>query len=155
MTEAEAIAEVSLSAQTDAFPSLTNQQVTDLVQKNQRASVWAANRQYKVGDVVQPTVPNGHFYRRIAAGLSPASEPIWTTRENWTVYEGTSVVWVECGTDTDGNLYNTRNAVHDAWLLKASMAANQFDTAIDNQKWSRSQIYNHCLNMARVWSPFD
>lgn len=155
MTLEEAISEVTLSAQADAFPSLTQPQVSDLVMKNQRATVWTAGKQYKIGDIAQPTIPNGHFYRRILAGLSPAGEPVWTLKENWTVYEGNSVVWVECGIDLDGNLYNVRNAISAAWLLKASLAANQFDASIDNQKWHRSQIYEHCLEMARAWSPFD
>lgn len=155
MNLAEAVAFVILNAQTAAFPELTPQQVSGIVERNVRATAWTAGRQYKVGDVVRPTVPNGHFYRRIVAGLSPAGEPVWTLRAGYTVYEKGRVVWEECGEDLDGNLYNTRNAVHDAWLLKASMAANQFDTSIDNQKWTRSQIYEHCINMARVWSPFD
>jgi len=155
MTLEEAIAEVTLSAQTDQFPALTPEQVSALVVKNMRATVWTAGKQYKAGDVVQPTVPNGHFYRRIVAGLSPAGEPVWSTRANRTVYEGIALVWVECGEDTDGNLYNIRNAIFDAWMLKASMSAKDFDVSIDNQKWNRSQIYEHCLEMARAWSPFD
>jgi len=155
MTLEQAIAEVTFYAQTDQFPALTPEQVEALVVKNQRATVWAAGRKYKIGDIVQPTVPNGHFYKRIIAGLSPAGEPVWTKRENWTVYEGVELPWVECGQDLDGNLYNTRNAIHDAWMIKASMSAKDFDVSIDGQKWTRSQIYDHCLEMARAWSPFD
>ena len=155
MTLEEAISEVTLSAQTDQFPNLSPEQVESLVVKNQRATVWTAGRQYKIGDMVQPIVPNGHFYRRIIAGLSPTNEPTWTKRENWTVLENGENVWVECGADLNGNLYNTRNAIHDAWMMKASMAAKDFDVSIDNQKWNRSQIYEHCLEMARAWSPFD
>jgi hypothetical protein len=155
MTELEAIAEVTLNAQTDAFPALTSDQVMDLVRKNMRASVWTPNTEYKVGDVVQPTVPNGHFYRRIVAGQSPTGEPVWTLKTGWTLYEERKVVWVECGDDPDGNIYNTRNAIHSAWLLKASIVAKDFDVSIEGQKWNRSQIYQNCLEMAKAWSPFD
>ncbi len=155
MTLEQAIAEVTLNAQTDAFPNLSPEQVSDLVQKNRRATVWTAEFQYKIGDIVQPTVPNGHFYRRLINGLSPGREPVWAGRIESKVYEEGQIVWVECGWDADGNLYNTRNATHAAWLLKAAVAAKEFDVSIDQQKWTRSQIYEHCLEMARAWSPFD
>ena len=151
----EAIAEVTFYAQTAEFPTLTPEQVSALVVKNQRATVWAPETAYKIGDVVQPIVPNGHFYKCKTAGASGESEPVWTLLESRTVVENSGVVWVECGLDLDGNLYNTRNAIHDAWMLKASMSAKDFDVSIDQQKWNRSQIYEHCLEMARAWSPFD
>lgn len=155
MTLEEAIAEVTLSAQTDQFPTLTPEQVSALVVKNQRATIWTAETEYKIGDSVQPIVPNGHFYKCTVRGISSAVEPTWTKREKGEVVDSLSLVWVECGLDLDGNLYNTRNAIHDAWMLKASMSAKDFDVSIDQQKWNRSQIYEHCLEMARAWSPFD
>lgn len=155
MTLEEAINEVTLSAQTDQFPNLSPEQVSALVEKNMRATVWTAAHEYKIGDVVQPTTPNGHFYKCAIGGISSFVEPTWTLRENGEVVDSLSLVWRECGVDLNGNLYNTRNAIHDAWMMKASMAAKDFDVSIDNQKWNRSQIYDHCLEMARAWSPFD
>jgi hypothetical protein len=155
MTLEEAIAEVTRSAQTASFPELTPQQVLDLVTKNQRATVWTAETAYKIGDKVQPLSPNGHFYKCVEIGFSAATEPVWTRRYADTVRDGVTLVWEECGEDLDGNLYNTRNAIHDAWMLKASMSAKDFDVSIDQQKWNRSQIYEHCLEMARAYSPFD
>lgn len=155
MTLEEAIADVTLSAQTDQFPALTPEQVTALVAKNMRATVWTADKTYRLGDKVQPTEPNGHFYKCVEIGTSGAAEPVWTRRYADTVRDGVTLVWEECGEDLDGNLYNTRNAIHDAWMIKASLSAKDFDVSIDNQKWNRSQIYDHCLEMARAWSPFD
>lgn len=155
MTLEEAIGEVTLSAQTDQFPDLTPEQVEALVVKNQRATIWTAETEYKIGDVVQPTAPNGHFYKCAIRGTSSAVEPSWTKREKGEVVDSLSLVWVECGLDSDGNIYNTRNAIFDAWMLKASMSAKDFDVSIDQQKWNRSQIYAHCLEMARAYSPFD
>lgn len=155
MTLEEAISEVTLSAQTDQYPALTPEQVSALVTKNMRATVWSANKTYKVGDKVQPTSPNGHFYKCRVPGASSSAEPSWTQRASGAVYDGSDVVWFECEVDPDGNLYNTRNAIFDAWHLKASMTAKDFDVSIDNQKWNRSQIYAHCVEMAKAWSPFD
>ncbi len=155
MTLEEAKAEVSASAQTDQFPNLTPEQVETLVVKNQRATVWTAGHAYKVGDKVQPTERNGFFYRCKISGLSATTEPNWADGKWNTVYDGSNVVWNKSEEDVDGNLYNVRNAIFDAWMLKASMAAKDFDISIDNQKWNRSQIYDHCMDMARAYSPFD
>ena len=155
MTLQEAIAEISLYAQTDAFPALSPEQVSDLAVKNMRARVWTASLLYLPGEKVQPTTRNGHFYKCIEPGISALAEPVWTLREKSQNRDALQLVWEECGLDLDGNLYNTRNAIHAAWLLKASIAARDFDVSIDNQKWNRSQIYAHCLEMARAWSPFD
>jgi hypothetical protein len=157
MTLEEAIIEVTLSAQTDQFPTLTPDQVSALVVKNQRATVWVPETEYKIGDVVQPTAPNGHFYKCVKAGSSQPVEPRWSLRTGQENLDDflTGLVWKECGVDLDGNLYNTRNAIHEAWMMKAAMSAKDFDVSIDNQKWNRSQIYDHCLEMARAWSPFD
>lgn len=155
MTLEQVVAEITQNAQTDAFPSLTPEQVSALATKNMRAAIWTANHTYRIGEVVQPLMANGHFYKCIEFGTSSDIEPIWTRRYLDTVRDGATLVWEESNSDSDGNLYNIRNATHDAWLLKASMAANQFDASIDGQKWNRSQIYEHCLEMARAWSPFD
>jgi hypothetical protein len=48
-----------------------------------------------------------------------------------------------------------RNAIHDIWVLKAAMSAKEFDVSIDQQKWNRSQIHDHCLAMAQKFMPFD
>ena len=156
MTEAEAIAYVTLNAQTAAFPSVDGADVTAIVQRNIRAKVWTASTVYKVGERVQPIIPNGHFYECVQAGESDTVEPIWSNRQNSLWHEFASdLIWRECALDVDGNLYNLRNSVHEIWVLKASLAANEFDVSIDQQKWNRSQIYDHCLQMAEKYQPFD
>jgi len=156
MTEEEAIAYVTRNAQTEAFPIIADETVEEIVQRNVRAVVWTAETAYAVGAKVQPTVPNGHFYECIEAGTSAEEEPTWTTRQGSFFWETDSdLAWEECALDFDGNLYNTRNAIHECWTLKASMAANQFDISIDQQKWTRSQVYEHCLEMAKAYAPFD
>lgn len=40
---------------------------------------WDPSTAYAIGDVVQPTTPNGRRYRCTTAGTSDASEPTWPT----------------------------------------------------------------------------
>jgi hypothetical protein len=156
MTEEQAIAYVTLNAQTGAFPCIATEDVAAIVQRNVRATVWAPETAYNIGDRIQPTARNGHFYEAAAAGTSDTVEPTWSTRQNAIRHEFASdLIWQECALDVDGNLFNLRNAVHEAWVLKASMAAKEFDISIDQQKWNRSQVYDHCLEMAGKFQPFD
>jgi len=156
MTEAEAIEYVTLQAQTGELPCIDVADVEKIVQRNKRASVWQASTVYNIGDRVQPTVRNGHFYECVKSGTYAATEPGWSTKCEMYVSESDSeLTWQECAMDIDGNLFNLRNAVHEAWMLKASMAANQFDVSVDQQKWTRSQIYEHCVSMAEKFQPYD
>ena len=156
MTESEATAYVKLHAQTADFPCIDDVDVTLIVNRHRRATIWTANTLYKVGQRVQPTTANGHFYQCVAAGTSDAEEPDWTPREGSQFYEFASdLIWRECAIDVDGNLFNTRNAIHECWALKAAKSAGQFDVSIDQQKWNRSQIHAHCLQMARSFYPID
>lgn len=155
MTEAEAILYVSKKAQTAEFPVVPEDDVIDIVRLNMRAKVWQPNTDYKIGDKVQPTNPNGHFYKCVQNGISGVNEPTWNVRESSRTSDGDTLVWQEFETDFDGNLFNTRTAIHELWLFKAGIAANQFDISIDQQKWNRSQIYDHCKEMARSFAPVE
>lgn len=55
---------------------------------------WQAQTSYGVGEVVTPTVSNGHTYRCTVAGISAVTEPAWPTTENGTVVDG-AVTWEE------------------------------------------------------------
>ena len=156
MNQAQAIAYVTLHAQTAAFPPIETAAVEEIVERHKRAVVWEPSTVYKVGQRVQPTTPNGHFYECVSAGISDSEEPEWSMRLGYSFYEfAGDLRWRECAIDVDGSLYNLRNAIHECWTLKASMAAAQFDVSIDQQKWNRSQIYDHCLQMAEKYLPID
>lgn len=155
MTEEEAIAYVKSKAHTAEFPVVPDEEVTSIVRMNKRADVWEASTEYAAGAKVQPTVPNGHFYVCRQAGNSGAIEPDWNTRETSRTYDGDSVIWQEFETDTDGNLFILRNAIHECWLYKAGASATQFDVSIDQQNWKRSQIHDHCMEMAKSFSPIE
>lgn len=155
MTEAEAIAYVMKKAQTEEFPVVPPDDVEEIVRLNMRARVWQPETAYKIGDKVQPLKVNGHFYKCVAAGTSGITAPTWNVRENSRTSDGDALVWLECETDFDGSVYDTRTAIHELWLFKAGMASSQFDISIDQQKWNRSQIYDHCMEMARSFAPVE
>lgn len=58
-------------------------------------SSWVASTAYAVDDLVQPTTPNGHFYKCTVAGTSGSSEPTWPT-DGTTVTDG-GVTWEDVG----------------------------------------------------------
>jgi hypothetical protein len=60
------------------------------------ATVWVTLTAYVVGDVVRPTVGNGHLYKCIVAGTTAAGQPTWPTVAGQTVVDGT-VTWAEAG----------------------------------------------------------
>lgn len=152
MTESEAIDQVKLEARADDAPCLATDEVTAIVQKNVFGTVWIANTAYALGAKIQPITRSGHFYKCIQAGTSGASEPTWTTCINGKTSEG-DLIWQECGFDPDGNLYDLETAIYQAWTLKASKAAKEFDVSIENQKWSKSQLYDHCVKEANKRAP--
>lgn len=156
MTLPDAIDYVKTYAQTGEFPCLDDTLVQQIVERNQRASVWTAPTDYNAGDRIQPTTRNGHFYECVVPGTSSTDEPDWCLKmDSLTQETDSDLVWREVAIDIDGNLYNLRNAVHEAWLLKASRSVSEFDVSIDQQSWERSQIHDHCKEMTDKWTPYD
>lgn len=60
------------------------------------ALTWVGTTTYALGDTVIPTVPNGRFYKAIAAGDSAVGEPVFPTLVGDTVIDGT-VTWEDQG----------------------------------------------------------
>lgn len=138
-------------------PPVLDEAATDFLKSHQIASTWVENTAYVVGDMILPTVRNGHCYRCTQAGTSEtlaADEPDWPTSAAAIVTEGDSdpiLTWQEAGPEP-ANLYNVRAAAHAAWLSKAAKASLSVD--IDQQVGGikASQVYNHCIAMADKFS---
>lgn len=64
----------------------------------QPATTWTALHSYLAGDLVKPTVRNGHVYQALGAATSGASQPTWPTGRRATVADG-GVTWTEWGLD--------------------------------------------------------
>lgn len=64
---------------------------------NSWGTQWQAGTAYAVGDVVRPTVGNGHLYVCVVAGTSDnPTEPTWPTASGMCVTDNT-VEWAEIG----------------------------------------------------------
>lgn len=61
--------------------------------------VWATGVTYLVGDLIQPTVANGHYYKCIQGGISAAAQPTFPTSTGGQVQEASpsKVIWQEAG----------------------------------------------------------
>jgi hypothetical protein len=64
---------------------------------SQEVAAWEALTDYSLDDLVQPTVPNGHFYKvTVDAGSSDAAEPVaWPTNGTDVVDDG--ITWTDQG----------------------------------------------------------
>lgn len=62
---------------------------------------WQASTTYSAGDKVEPTTPNGYYYKCITAGTSDIAEPTWPTTIGQTVNDGTCVWRCEGTTPAD------------------------------------------------------
>lgn len=151
-----ALAKLRLWVQATVEPTLGEEELGSLLDAHRRATIWAMATAYTYGQVVIPTVRNGHRYRCIQAGTSGATQPTWPTAQAATIADGTSspaLRWQEDGVDFE-NVYDVRHAIHDGWMLKASKASEDYDIRQGGlNDHSRSQIYQHCLEMAAKFAP--
>jgi hypothetical protein len=139
-------------------PQLDPNDLEDILTECQRADVWQAATAYVYGDVVLPTVRNGHRYQCIQAGTSEADEddePTWPLAKGWQFSEGESdpiLMWQEAGPDWD-NVFDTRLAIHLAWMAKAAKAAQLYSTRQSGSTFEHQQVYEHCLTQAERYAP--
>lgn len=134
----------------DVAPTLDAGEWDELLNGNVQASIWVAGTGYVVGDVVIPVTRNGHRFECVTSGTSSSSEPSWPTRDDGVISDGTAT-WQEAGREID--LYNLREAAHQGWELKASKSVPCTDYGIQNDRFSRSQVYDHCKKQALQFAP--
>lgn len=62
----------------------------------QAVAAWQASHNYAIDELVQPTVPNGHYYKVTTdGGSSDSSEPTWPTNGSTVVDDG--ITWTDQG----------------------------------------------------------
>lgn len=74
---------------------LTSKTITYTV-ANSYIQIWAANTIYNAGDIIRPTVPNGHLYQVPIIGRSGATQPVWSIQRSSSVVDS-GITWIECG----------------------------------------------------------
>jgi len=155
------------------YPTLADSDVQDCLNDSIRYSTWLPSTPYTYGQVIIPTVKNGHKYRCIVAGTTGITEPIWlsyldfvnisTTGYDYSIdylrqknsdlvlNDGTAT-WQENGPDYI-ETFDLRKAIHDCWMKKVAKVSADHDFATDLQSFKRNQVYQNCIDQAAKWSP--
>ena len=131
-------------------------ELTALLNQTRRAKVWVTATVYSYGDVIVPSIGNGHSFRCLIGGTSGATEPEWgsvlTITDNQQFTDGDDILWQEDGVGFD-NVYDVRAATCAGWMLKAAKASADVDNATGDDNAKDSQLHDHCLAQARRWEP--
>jgi hypothetical protein len=157
ITRDQALAYVTLHAQTNSYPELDVSTVGTFVDSNRRYSTWTANTTYAVGDYIVPTVPNGRIYKAVVSGTSSATEPgfpVYVLYKSYRINDGTALIWQDYGLISPDQ-YDTRSAVRSLWIYKAGILANQVDASDDRSNVKLSLLQSQFLTMAEKYRPFE
>jgi len=149
-----AMEELKRLSQFDVEPTIDEADLDTILSQVQVCSVWVSGTAYSYGDVVVPTSANqnGRRYRCVRSGTSAATEPTWNEFQDSRTADGSTLIWEECGAQPR-SLWDMTRAAHKAWLFKASKAAPDFDFSGAGESYKRSQVVEHCLEMARKYAP--
>lgn len=146
-----ALAKLIELAQPSVQPTLSTTastgEVDVILDRNKRASTWAASTAYTFGQIVMPTTRNGHRYRCVVAGTSESTEPTWPKTNGSIVAEG-DLEWEEYGPQFD-NVYDVRQAAHECWQLKTAKASELFTE--DQLKFG--ELHQNCKAMRDSFAP--
>jgi len=158
MNEATARAQLQSMTAWDAEPTLTAAEVQRLLDMHRMVDVygvladayasWAASSPYIVGQLVVPTVRNGHFYNvTVSDGASGPTEPVWPlTSGGAVVLDG--VTYTEAGSAPWSGRWALNMAAAEGWRWKAGKCAGRFSFSSEVNSFQRRQIHEMCLQMA-------
>lgn len=156
LNKQQAIEKLADMCQANVFPTLNSDLLVRFIDENTRSSTWTASTAYYYGDIIQPTVRNGRYYKCIIAGTSGATEPdfanIGYTGQIFT--EGADLTWVDNGA-AQVEIYDVRGAARAAWLHKAGIVANLTDLEDGENKMDLSKIYEQCIKMSNLFRPIQ
>lgn len=138
----EALEELIRLVQPDSEPELDLGDLEKVLDRTLRVKTWSANKALKHGQLVFPSVRNGHVYRVTAEGVTGTAEPIWPTVDSNTVTDGT-VKFEEYGA-VPRTTYNVVEAAKQCWQMKMAKASEFFS---GGRRGNENQIYDHCKSM--------
>jgi hypothetical protein len=156
LTRTQALAALTANvALTESLPCLTEVELGEVLDANARAIVWATATVVVPGQLLVPPVAswNGRLYRVIEGGAIPATAPTWPTMRAAYIDQqvSSSPIVLEDNGPAFPELYDLRGAMGDAWLLKCQRAAVQHDYSGGGGKTNASQIFEHCVTMAKAY----
>ena len=164
LSRLQAIKELSDLCQSTLFPELDNNQLGRIIDSHVRFSTWTASTYYNVADIVVPTVPNGRMYFCTIAGTSNTTQPDFPqisyavgqafSENPQNVYgQGFGLTWQDAGF-VQVEKYDVRAAAKEAWMIKASIAANLANTDDGKMKIELHTIQENCIQMAGKFRSF-
>ena len=152
MTEADALAELADLVAVDKYPKLPEEDLIRILNKTRRWTVWAAASVYEEGDRIVPTKRTGRQYRCIAGGTSGETEPIFGS-SRYAITDGVDGLrWSDAGPASRA-AYDLIAAAQAAWTKKAALVAADHDFKDKDATYTKSQVYDHCVQMANSFVP--
>jgi hypothetical protein len=147
MTDAEdreiALERLASFAAPDVEPTLSVDELEDILDQSARGTRWNDATDFAVGTVVIPTANNGHVYVVTVGGTTGATEPTWPESMGGTVVDN-EVEFEEAGLYYYSSLYDVRGALRKAWELKAAKASELISSA---DSGSEQMIFQQCQRM--------
>ena len=149
LSRLQAIKQLSDFCQATLYPELDNNQLGNIIDQHKKFRTWEPNTYYAVGDMIIPTTPNGRVYQCIIAGTSTTTEPSfpsigYAVGQAFYNYVGTPPNFYGLTFQDNGfittEIYDVRAAAKQAWLLKASIAANLANTSDGQMRIELHQI---------------
>lgn len=144
---ADTLEKLEIKAQLNVEPTLSGAEVEDILDNNKRGLRWITGLVVVVGDVLLPTVRNGHRYPVTEGGTLGATEPTWPTTEGSSVTDG--LVEMEEGGPDYASAYDLRGAIRECWELKAAKASEYISS---QDSGSEQMIFEHCVKMVDSYS---
>jgi hypothetical protein len=132
-------------AQPSIEPTLIPSEIDAILDRNKRGSRWVTATVLVEGDVVFPTVRNGHRYLVVTGGTT-TTEPTWPTGMQSSVTAGAE--FEEAGIDY-ASVYDLRSALRECWELKAAKASELISST---DSGSEQMIFQHCQEMVTKYS---
>jgi hypothetical protein len=155
LNETQAYNEVARMTQSDEYPTLTNDDLTLIVETNIRYNAWVANTTYQFGDIVVPVIQNGRTYECITAGTTGDTNQFpqfYTAYATGITFSDATVTWVDAG-PANTEKYDVRSAVRAGWILKAAKVANLINSKDGSQDIQLENLHKQCLTMAERYRP--
>lgn len=168
MDEATARARLERMVAADTAPTLTVDEVDDLIDLARRpdaagnpstntvdAPAWAASTTYAPGTIIRIASTPPRYWKAANSGISDTTAPAWPALAGDTVTGASlsdgSVTWIDNGGEWSPT-WDLDAAAADGWQTKAGKAAGSFDFAEDGQQFTRSQMHAHCIAMITLYS---
>ena len=151
-----AYAEVARAVQPDTEPALTHgngstadatKELDAIILECVRGVTWSIGATLSYGQIVFPTVRNGHRYRVTVGGVTGATEPSWGIYDYATVSDN-GVTYEEDGGDYS-NVYDVRGAIRKALEAKYTKAS----VLIQTGDLSNNQVFEHLEKLLARYAP--